>query len=537
MLLSALAATAQTSAPQTRSLSLTECIVVALEHNFDVRIVRYDPEVARYNLASIYGAYDPVFSFSGQHDYQSSPGGIDSQGRLYAGTEMDANSFSTGLTGLLPWGLNYNLGGNISDQYGSKPGLTTDFSNPTGFTTNNFMDSGGNPISLISTNYASTPVRFPFENTTGRAAALSLSQPLLKNFLIDQVRYNIYVSKANVRINEETFRSQLMTTITDVETAYYQLAYAQDFVIVQTKALELANRLAAENQKRVEVGAMAPLDEQQAASQAATSRANLLQAQANLDTAQRLLKNLLSDSYTNSWADVLINPTDRLLAIPQIYDLQESWRRGMAQNSTLVQQRLNAVIAKYNVRYRRNQLLPEVNVIGSYGYSGSSREYSGVFDQVGGGDYPFWSVGGQLSVPLSRTSEKNSYKAAKAQKEQQDLQVKKIEQGVLITIENSIGTAKADFEQVEATRQARLYAEAALEAEQKKLENGKSTTFVVLQLQKDLTTARADEINALVNYNIALARLALAEGSTLERRNVALNVGTLETRVFQNYQP
>jgi outer membrane protein len=85
---------------------------------------------------------------------------------------------------------------------------------------------------------------------------------------------------------------------------------------------------------------------------------------------------------------------------------------------------------------------------------------------------------------------------------------------------------------VEATRQARLYAEAALDAEQKKLENGKSTTFVVLQLQKDLTTARADEINALANYNIALAQLALTEGSTLERRNVNLNIGTLETHSF-----
>lgn len=537
MLFSALVATAQTSTNQIRKLSLNECIVIALEHNFDVQIVRYDPEISRFNLASIYGAYDPVFSFSGQHDYQLSQGGIDSQGRVFAGTEMNGDSFNTGLSGLLPWGLNYNLGGNISDRYGNKPGATTDFSSPTGFSTNYFTDGGGNPVTLVTTNYGSTPLRVPFENTTGQAAALQLSQPLLKGFLIDSVRYNIYVAKANVKISEESFRSQLMSTITDVETAYYRLVYAEDFVTVQEKALELANRLVAENQKRVEVGAMAPLDEQQAASQAATSQAALLAAQASRDTAQRALKSLLSDSYTNTWAGVLVAPTDRLLAVPQIYDLQESWRKGMAQNPALVQARLNATISKYNLRYRRNQLLPEVNVVGSYGYSGSSKEYSGVFDQVGSGDYPFWTVGGQLTVPLSRTAERNNYKAAKAERERQELIVKRSEQGVLITIENSIGTAKADFEQVEATRQARLYAEAALEAAQKKLENGKSTTFEVLQLQKDLTSARADEINALANYNIDLARLALAEGSTLERRHVDLNIGTLKTAVFPSYQP
>ena len=75
-----------------------------------------------------------------------------------------------------------------------------------------------------------------------------------------------------------------------------------------------------------------------------------------------------------------------------------------------------------------------------------------------------------------------------------------------------------------STRAAREYAEAALQAEQKKLESGKSTSFEVLQLQKDLTTARSAEIRALADYNIALAQIAINEGTTLERRKVTLDV-------------
>lgn len=518
---------------ESRKLSLEECIAIALEHNFDVQIERYNPQTARFTLAGSYGVYDPVFSFSGQHDYETQPGGIDSQGRIFTGSEMDANTFNTGLNGLLPWGLNYNLGGSLSDRYGTKPGAITDPTSPIGFSTNYFTDGGGNPVTLISTNYGTVPTRFPFDTASGQVGALQLSQPLLRNFWIDQPRYVIYANKKNLRIQESNFRDQLMATITDVETAYFNLVYSEDSVKVQQQGLQLAERLLAENKKRVEVGALAPLDEQQAQSQAATSRATLIQAEANRDSAERTLKDLVSDNYTNDWADVQIVPTDRLLAVPQHFDLQESWRRGIAQSPGLAQQRLTLDIRKYNVRYQRNQLLPQVNVIGSVGFNGSGPEISGALDQIRGADNPFWTVGGQLSVPLSRTTERNNYKAAVASKEQQSVILKQLEQKTLVQIENDIARARANFEQVEATRQARIYAEAALDAEQKKLENGKSTTFEVLQLQQKLTEARAQEVNSLAQYNIALATLAFHEGSTFERHKVMLDMSALQAAPAQ----
>lgn len=80
--------------------------------------------------------------------------------------------------------------------------------------------------------------------------------------------------------------------------------------------------------------------------------------------------------------------------------------------------------------------------------------------------------------------------------------------------------ARTNFERVDTTRQARVFAESALEAEQSKLENGRSTSFFVLQLQRDLTAARSAEIQALADYNKALAQLALREGTVFELDNI-----------------
>src|SRR6266571_4692744 len=87
----AVAASAQTTDSITNSLTLQECIQTALQHNFDVQIKRYNPEIARYTLNSSYAGYDPTFSFSGEHDYSLSPGGIDQQGRPFGRSRFPAN--------------------------------------------------------------------------------------------------------------------------------------------------------------------------------------------------------------------------------------------------------------------------------------------------------------------------------------------------------------------------------------------------------------------------------------------------------------
>ena len=511
------AALSQTNAPEIRKVSLEDCLQIAIEHNLDVQIKRYNPEIARFNLGVLYGAYDPSLYLNGEHDDIQQPSSVDNQGRGIPGVKLETDNYSGGLQGLLPWGLSYNLGLTLSDQTASRSGSTA-----TNTATNTFLDlTTGNNVTLVSTNisFGSSSQ----ETISGSAGLLQLRQPLLKNFWIDNNRLQIFLDRKNVRISELDLRSQVINTITAVEQAYYDLIFSQENVKVQQKALELANRLVTENKKRVEVGALAPLDEKQAESQAAASRADLLAALGTEDTQERVLKSLLSDDYSK-WQNVSIQPTEAMVALPQQYNLQESWERGLRWRPDLLQQQLSLEKQGYVVRFQKNQLLPQLDLVGTAGLRGSSPTYSDYFGQLGGGDNPFWSVGGQMTIPLGNTAARNSYRAAKASKEQITLQLKQLQQNILIQIENAIATAHTSFQRVDATREARIYAEAALDAEQKKLESGKSTSFEVLRLQRDLTTARSAEIRALADYNIALAQIAQNEGTTLDRRHVTLEV-------------
>jgi len=488
--------TLMSRAESVRSLSLEECTQIALEHNLDIQIGRMDPELAGFTLAGSYASYDPTLGFGASHEYNLSPGGLDDQSRPYAGTESELDNLNAALNGLLPWGLSYNLGINLADRYGNQP--------------------------LFGTN-GTVIGRLPFESTGGNVGIFTMRQPLLKNFWIDSPRLQIYLNKKNLKISELGLRNQIINTVTEVEAAYYNLIYAEDSVKVQEKALELAERLVAENKRRVEVGALAPLDEKQAESQAAANRADVLDARANRNTAERVLKNLLSDDY-NEWMDVRVEPTEKLLAVPQSLNLQESWRTGMAARPDLLQARLNVEKQTRIVSYSKNQLYPQLDLIGSYGYTASDIEFSGALGQISERNNPFYSYGAQITFPLANTGARNNYKTAKTTKEQIQLQLKQMEQSALILIENSMANARSSLERVEATRQATVYADEALKAEQTKLEKGKSTSFVVLQLQSNLTAARSAEIRALADYNINLARLAQNEGSTLERRKIELNV-------------
>ena len=143
-------------------------------------------------------------------------------------------------------------------------------------------------------------------------------------------------------------------------------------------------------------------------------------------------------------------------------------------------------------------------------------------DRVSRQDNPIWSVGGRFSIPIGNRVARNNLKIARAREEQQVIGLKQFEQDIMVAVENGVTTAQINLQQVDATRQQREFAEAALEAEEKKLENGKSTSFFVLQLQRDLTSARSQEIQSLSEYNKAVSSLSLLEGGILQAREISL---------------
>jgi outer membrane protein TolC len=324
--------------------------------------------------------------------------------------------------------------------------------------------------------------------------------------------------------SEHTLRLQVMQTVSRLEQAYYDLIYDQENVVVQQKAVELAERLVVENKKRLEVGALAPLDLQSAEAQAATARAAVIQAQSVLGTQERLVKQLVTDEYRNDWANTRLTPSGTLEAPVPVLNLQDSWAKGLSMRPELAQAKLDVEKQGIQLKYSYNQLFPELDAFGSFGYNGSGKEFSDALYDITTTSREFYTFGGQISIPLGNRAARNNHKVNKATMKQLVLTLKQLEQSIMISIDNDIGTIRANYDSVQATRTARQYQESALDAEQKKLESGKSTTYIVLQVQRDLTAARGSEIQALDTYLKSISQLSLDEGSTLERLGVNIEV-------------
>jgi outer membrane protein TolC len=412
--------------PGERRLSLDECLRLALEFNYDIQIEYYSPQIARFTLDGSYGYYDPVFDAGATHSFNSSPGGFVPDTSLQQpSSETTSENFRTGLAGNLPTGtgLSYDIGGNLSHR-------ESDF-------------AAGS-----SEEYSGT-------------AGISLRQPLLRDGWIDAGRRQIKVNEASLRVSEEAFRQLVINTITLVENAYYNLIFARENVIVQEQALGLARRLLEENKKRVEVGAMAPLDEKQAESQVAQREADLLAARNTLSTQQNLLKNLITDNYLE-WHGTEIVPAEQLEAMPVSLNLQQSWRTAMDRRPDLQQLRFDLERQNVTLRYQRNQLFPALDLVGTFGYNALNTSYGRTIDDLAAGEDERYSIGAILTIPLGNRQARNQYKTAKATLQQALLNLKRLEQNIVVEVDDAVGDARTAFERVDATRKAREYAEAAM---------------------------------------------------------------------------
>jgi len=471
-----------------KPITLPNAIQMALEHNLSVAIERFNPRLAGFTLSGSYGAYDPVLSFSAGHAFNTSPGGVDAQGRSYAPRESERDSFGVGLNGAIPTGtgLSYDI-----------------FANTSGSDFTSYVPR------LATSDYVASE-------------GISLTQPLLKNFLIDGARLQIQINKRDLRISEWRLRQQIMVTIAGVEQAYYRLIFSRENIKVQETAYELAQQLVRESKKRVQVGAIAPLDEKQAESQAAATEASLIEAQRNYSQQENALKALVTDDFASLLGQNL-NPIENLVAVPVVTSLSDSWSRGLTSRPEIQERKLTLEKQDFTLKYQKNQIWPSLDVTASYGQNANNLSYSDVLQDLGRDKGPNYGLVGRLSFPIGNTAAKTRYQSSKINKQQLLLQYKQQEQSIMVEIDDAIKTIRSTFEQVQSSRAARAYAQDALFAEQKKLENGRSTSYLVLQSQRDLTQRQFDEIQALAQYNIALSDLAFREGTILERHNLSIS--------------
>jgi outer membrane protein len=468
-----------------RELRMSDVVELALEKNLDISVERLNPQAVDLQIAALRNSYLPtVTSTIGQRDNFQLP-----RDQLQGGDRVSVatTTFNSALTQSMPW-------------YGGNFALTFN---------NNKQDS------------SSQLVRFNPTFTTFMTA--TYTQPLLRGLFIDQQRQQLAITQINREISEESLRATVTQTLANVRNAYWDLVFARSAVDVAERALQLADKLVEDNRARVEVGTLAPLDIVQAEAEAANRRQTLAVAEATLQTAELSLKRYLVSGTEDPLWRMELQPVDLPSLEPAPTDIEGAVRRSLERRTDLINARKSLQSSDISLRFFRNQTLPSVDLLASYGAQGiggtfleRSSNFGGqVVNTIPGGygdaismlrrlDYPSWNLQLNVSYNLFGSAADAQHARARVQRNQSQARLRALELQVATEVTNAALSVQSNLKRVEAAVAARELAEKRLEAEQSRFEVGMTVNFFVVQAQRDLRDAQNAELRALADYRKSL---------------------------------
>jgi len=375
----------------------------------------------------------------------------------------------------------------------------------------------------------------------GSTLTFEFTQPLLRNFGPRATRQQIIVAQNNRAISASDFRRTLMDTVTRVEDAYWNLVYSIENLRAGQESLKYARDFLHKNQKELEAGLIAPLEIFNARAEVAGREADIIQAEADVRNSEDVLRTLINLPAAEGEAPPVLVPTDSPRLDEKTMTLDEAVGLAFENRPELEAGRIRIRTSDVNLSVARNGLLPVLNLSASYwspGVSGTRILYQDdnpltriIVGEIPGGAsaalkdalnlrYRNWSVNLTLDIPLDTVLSRAAFARAKLESEQAALRLKDLEQQALLDVQTALRAVETDLKRALAYRAARTFEEEKLRAEEKKLAAGLSTSYTVLQHQRDLAAARTNELRAVADYNLSLARLDRALGLTLKAKNI-----------------
>src|SRR5262245_35827178 len=373
-------AAAQPSSDSVRRLSIDDAVKLALEQNLGIRIQRIDPQISDVGVAQAKAFWTPNLStsFNRTSQTQQSTNAFSGSGASIL-NGVFSNQVSVNQT--LPWGSNYSL------------------------TWNNQRVTTTNLSAIFSPQLASG-LNFQF------------SQPLLRNFEIDQIRQAVLDSRKSRELSDIQLEAVVTQTLRGVRNAYWDLSYAINNLKAQQESLALAQQSLRDNQKRVEIGTMAPIDIVQAQAEVASNEERVIVAEATIKAAQDNLRALILDPAGPDFWNVVFDPTDAPAFTAQAIDVDSAVRNALDKRSDLRTAKNSLEQSEINIKYFRNQIKPDVNANVTYNPNAAggtqlspvtdlaaiiagtatrsvvgSRGFGTVLGDVLQSTYPIWTVG------------------------------------------------------------------------------------------------------------------------------------------------
>ncbi|MGQ9836165.1 MAG: TolC family protein [Thermoanaerobaculaceae bacterium] len=482
------------------ALSLREAVVLALQHNINLEVARLSLASASQGVLAASGIFDPFVRL----DFTESSSTLPATNQLVGAqvNKQDRRTFNLNLGALLPTGGQAKV----------------DWTNSRTKTNSSFF--------FLNPSYTSGLI-------------FSLTQPLLRNFGTDVNRARIEIARANRKLSFLQFELLVITTLQQVESAYWNLVYARENLKVKQQSLQLARELLEQTRIRVRVGTSAPIDIVQSEATVAAREQDIILAENAVQAAADKLKILLGfEEPLDFLAE--IEPTDSLQAQQQTIDFEEAVQRALKLRPELRSKQVETEIVQHNVLLARSNLLPQLDFSVSYGYSGVGGTFTqrnpqtgqvlltvpGNWDdalqQIWDRDYEQWSAAITFSQTLGNHQAKAELARRRFELAAAVQQAAAQRQAVIAEVREAVRNLEASGKAIAAAVKARELAEKNLEAELKKFENGMSTNYQVLKIQEDLAAAQVAELQARVGFRQALVAYEVAVGSLLETMGIEL---------------
>jgi outer membrane protein len=554
-------------------ISLQDAVELALENSLDIAVQRYYPWISDAGLlnaqagnsgfgtpgvaiASSSASINPFAFFIQNFDplIQSSVGVADITTPINNPfTSGAGNTGTTGVASVVSHSTQFN--NQYSQTFQTGTNLTVNWNN---------TRSSANIANFFNPDVSST-------------LSVSISQPLLNGFGKLMWSRNIRIANNNRKIADWAFAQQAITTITSTITAYWELAYARENVKVNQQAVAVAQKLYEDNKKQLEIGSLAPLDVTRSESEVATDTQALIFAQTTQLTDEQTLKNFISkDPLAPNMINVEIVPTDKPMQPETIEaaSFEDAVKEAFAKRPELQEQVYNLKNAEIDVRATKNALLPSLTANAFYLSSGlagnatifgtgtavgnplapivdangnpitvdvggvptpifeptstvpvkgtSQQGFTTAQNQIFHNRFPEYAGQLTLTLPLRNRSAQAFHARALLVQRQLETQEQQLRNAALLDVRNSYIQLTQDRAQVAAASKARELQQQTFDAEQKKYQLGASTTYLVIQTQRDLIAAQGTELRALANLEEAKANYERALGRTLDVNHVTI---------------
>ncbi len=541
-------------------LSLHDAIALALENNLDLDLQRLGPRFADADVKRAQsGALPRGIALAVREGPKSVTGSDVLTPLLGPGSETNlsiAGQYQP-VSGRLPPSQDAAFTVNFRRDHLSAPQLNSFMVGTTALVTDattanlgwqrGFLTGGSLSATFENSHQSLNHRRYDLSPFNTSSFGITFTQPLLRGFGRALNSRFIQVAKNSRAQSDLVFEQQVVSTVAAVIRLYWDLVSFHEDVKVRRQALERAERLLSDNQAQVDVGTRAPIEVVRARAEVARARRDLAASENMVRQQETVLKDFLTRRTVTdpSLSAIRIIPTDLLRVdrnerIPPATELAQS---GLRQRPDLAQARIQIESTQLAVKGSKNALLPSLDLVATVRNNALSGDinpltlagaaphtadpillggYGTVLSQLLRRDFPDYGVGVQLTIPLRNRAAEADHARDSLALRQQGLRLQQLQKQLHVEIENALIALEQARATIEAAEHEREFQEQALAAEEEKLTVGASTTFLVVQYQRDLAQARSAEVAAQAGYFKARAALDRAAGLLLQTHGVSV---------------